>query len=236
MPPTDPTPTRTPIAAVRARPRRPTRLPSALAALLALLLVSTAVAQNTPIVSTEVGEVPTTGGLRPGPIGQGPAPVARRAGVQPVAIQIEKAQIAADIETLGIVDGIMENPTGPFVVSWYRDTARLGITGNAVMAGHVDYWNVGPAIFFNLGQLAEGDTIDVTGEDGTVYTYEVAFTELYENASAPIDEIVGGAGGEELTLITCGGEFDPISGEYLSRFVVRAERLPDPDLDAADEG
>ena len=234
--PTNPNLIQPPSRIGRTRPRRATRFPAALAILLALLLASTAVAQNTPIVSTEVGEVPSTGGRRPGPIGQGPAPVARRAGVQPIAIQIEKAQIAADIEPLGIVDGIMENPTGPFVVSWYRETARLGENGNAVMAGHVDYWNVGPAVFYNLKELAPGDTIQVTGEDGTVYAYEVEFTELYENASAPIEEIVSGPGGETLTLITCGGEFEPISGEYLSRYVVRAARVDTPAPDAADEG
>ena len=230
----------------------PNRLrPLALTFILALLLVptATAFAQDTddsdataeaarPIISTQVGEVPTFGASRPGPVGRVAAPVAQRAGVAPVAIQVEKAQIAADIETLDIVDGVMQNPTGPFIVSWYQETARPGEVGNIVMAGHVDYWNVGPAVFYNLDDLVNGDRIDVTGEDGAVYTYEVEANQLYENASAPIPEIVGGTGGEELTLITCGGEFEPLSGEYLSRRVVRATRIdvPAEDIDDADQG
>ena len=214
--------------AATSRPQagRAIRLPLLLAALLAFLAVSTAVAQNTTIVSTERGEVPSTGVRRAGPV-LAPAPVARRSGAQPVAIEIEKAEVAAEIETIEIVDGVMQNPTGPWVVSWYKETARLGETGNAVLAGHVDYWDVGPAVFYNLGRLEEGDRINLTGEDGVVYTYEVEWTELYDNADAPLDEIVGPTEDESLTLITCGGEFDARSGEYLSRFVVRATRVED---------
>ena len=95
-------------------------------------------AVSAPIVSTQRGEVPTTGGRRPGPLAEA-APPARRAGVPPVALAIEAAGIAAEVERLQIIDGAMQNPTGPWVVSWYKETARLGETGNAVLAGHVEY-------------------------------------------------------------------------------------------------
>ena len=49
--------------------------------------------------------------------------------------------------------------------------------------------------------------------------------ELAELISAAIQEIVGDTGQESLTLITCGGVFDPATGEYLERMVVRAVRV-----------
>jgi len=173
-------------------------------------------------------EIPTTGVRRPGPIVAVASASGVRRGVAPVAIQIDKAGVDAPIETGGIVDGIMHDPTGPWVVTWYDDLAALGEGGNAVMAGHVDYWDTGPAVFYNLEDLAPGDEITVTVAGGTVYTYAVEWGRMYELAeliSAAIQEIVGDTGQESLTLITCGGEFDPATGEYLERMVVRAVRV-----------
>lgn len=198
---------------------------SALAVLAIVIAMGASVAAQGEIVSTAVGEMPTTGGLRPGPVGLQPEEPAPSEGVRPVAIAIEKVQINAEVETIEIVDGVMQNPTGPWVVSWYKETAKLGELGNAVMAGHLDYWDVGPAIFYNIGQLEPGDQIGVTGEDGNLYLYEVDWLENFDAANAPIQDIVGPTEEESLTLITCGGPFDYQNGVYLQRTVVRAHRV-----------
>ena len=201
---------------------------------LALAVTGSVQAQDDPtatatgdgiIVSTEVGSVPSAGGARPGPVNALP-PTSPRAGALPVGIRIAKAQVDATVETVQIVDGAMQDPTGPFVVSWYKETAKLGQRGNAVMAGHLDYWDVGEAVFYNLDDVVKGDEIEVTGEDGKVYKYMVDWTKLYQsNADAEaIQEIVGETPVEALTLITCGGPFDFDNGVYLQRFVVRALR------------
>ncbi len=198
----------------------------AIAVALALLLAMAATTgAQQPIVSTQVGEVPTTGALRPGPIGLLPPQPAQLRGPRPVSITIQKIGVNATIETIEIVDGVMQDPTGPWVVSWYKETARLGETGNIVMAGHLDYWDVGPAVFYNIAQLTEGDRIEITGEDGQTYVYEVDWVRNYDNANAPIQEIVGPTDNESLTLITCGGPFDYVNGVYLQRTVVRAHRV-----------
>ena len=124
-----------------------------------------------------------------------------------------------------IVDGVMQDPTGPWIVSWYQETPKAGGDGNTVMAGHIDYWNVGPAVFYNISDLVDGDTIEVFGEDNRIYSYRVNWVREYhvdELTSDTIQEIVGPTTQRSLTLITCGGEFDYASGEYLSRTAVRA--------------
>jgi hypothetical protein len=179
---------------------------------------------SAPIQSTSVGELPTTGALRPGPVGQ-QSPLAVAANpTDPATIQVEKAGINADIEALDIVNGVMQNPTGPWVVAWYRQTATLGEQGNVVLAGHVDYWNVGPSVFYNVRDLVAGDIVSLAGENDTRYNYAVEWSETFDIeqlTGGRLAEVVGPTDVPAVTLITCGGEFDYVNGEYLSRMVVR---------------
>lgn len=206
-------------------------------ALWAFLMIATlslggltaALAQDSRIEPSTLGEVPTTGGLRPGPAGALPAAAAPQpAGVVPIAIQIPNAFVDAQVETNEIVDGVMQDPTGPWVVAWYKESPKLGQIGNILMAGHLDYWDVGPSVLYNINNLNQGDTISVTGEDGIIYTYEIDWRENFATANAPLNEIVGPTDNESLTLITCGGPFDYTNGVYLERTVVRAHRVDTP--------
>ena len=178
-----------------------------------------------PIQPNTVGELPTTGASRPGPVGAEPQTFGPIRATRPSTIIIDQAGVDAEIETLHIVDGVMQNPTGPWVVSWYEETAQLGTRGNVVLAGHINYWNVGDAVFANLAELQQGAEVVVSGEDDRAYTYAVEWVETFEVAqltSGTIQEVVGPTPESALTLITCGGEFDYASGEYLSRTVARA--------------
>jgi sortase (surface protein transpeptidase) len=191
--------------------------------------LTAALAQDSRIEPSTLGEMPTTGGLRPGPANaQNSTSTPAQEGVVPVAIQIPNAFVDAQVETNEIVDGVMQDPTGPWVISWYKESPKLGEVGNILMAGHLDYWDVGPSVLYNINNLNQGDTISVTGEDGIVYTYEVDWRENFATADAPLDKIVGPTDNESLTLITCGGPFDYTNGVYLERTVVRAHRVETP--------
>ncbi|MEA2525667.1 MAG: hypothetical protein QOF73_2894 [Thermomicrobiales bacterium] len=215
------------------RQTRTSALGAALAALMLLALlgaswpaVRQAAAQD-PVEASQLGETTTVGGVRPGPIGIAPEPFRTR-GVAPIAIKIAEAQVDSQVEQQEIVEGVMQNPSGPFVVAWYRGTGRLGEIDNVVMAGHLDYWDVPEAVFFRVGQLQSGAEIEVTGEDNQVYKYQVEWVKNYSVADldgASVQEIVGATETESLTLITCGGPFDYESGQYLERIVVRATRV-----------
>jgi LPXTG-site transpeptidase (sortase) family protein len=152
-------------------------------------------------------------------------PQAITRGPKPVAIFIPDAEVDAPIETTEIINGRMGDPSGPFVVGWYRESGRLTETDNVVMSGHLDYWGVGRAVFYHLGALDEGDGIRVLGDDDAEYAYEVEWVRrIRTKDSGPeaILEVVNTTAEERLTLITCGGDYDRETGEYEERTVVRA--------------
>jgi hypothetical protein len=188
--------------------------------------IATPAAGNT-IRPTGVGDVPSTGASRPGPANLVLERM-RADVVAPVGLAVEAAGIDAGIEALRVVDGAMQDPSGPWVVAWYENLGALGAIGNIVMAGHIDYWNVGPAVFYNLSTLEPGDEIVVTGDDGKTYPFAVEWVREYDSASMPLDEVAGPTPDQSLTLITCGGAFDYVNGLYLQRTVVRANRAGAP--------
>ena len=215
-----------------------------LALILSLLLPLVASAQEIEeeAQTTEaLAEVPSTGGSRMGPIVQAASRIAAPEpepepepevveGVAPIALQVDKFAIDAPIEIGAVVDGVMLDPSGPWVVAWYDQLGKVRERNNVVMAGHVDYYTVGPAVFWNVRDLVPGDIIRVIDENGEAIEYAVEWTELFDVATELTPEviqtnIVGDTGQESLTLITCGGPFDPATGQYLERFVVRANQI-----------
>jgi hypothetical protein len=185
--------------------------------------VATPAPSTSTIQPTGIGAVPSTGGSRPGPVGL----VRERNVTEPIApvgLTVDAAGIDAGIEALQVVNGAMQDPTGPWVVAWYENLGSLGSIGNIVMAGHIDYWNVGPSVFYNLSTLQPGAEISVSGEDGMAYPYTVEWVQQFDSTSMPLDEVIGPTDGQALTLITCGGAFDYANGQYLQRTVVRANR------------
>jgi sortase (surface protein transpeptidase) len=162
------------------------------------------------------------GNLKAGPLGLNPVP---DEGEIPVSIRIPDADVDAEVERNKIVGGQMLDPSGPWVVAWYEGTGLAGSRGNAVMSGHVDYWDVGPAVFRNVVNLAQGSEIMIGGADGTTYSYAVEYTErvrIEELTQEKINEIVNRTDYAALTLITCGGEFNYDVGEYFERDIIRA--------------
>jgi sortase A len=144
---------------------------------------------------------------------------------------IPKAKVDARIVTLGIDgNGVMESTSNAYDVAWYDFSDRPGAGGNAVFSGHVDYHDVGPAVFWNLRDLQQGDVIEVHLDDGTVYLYSVSALNCIPVNEAPIGEIVGRTPSEVVTLITCCGTFNSSTRQYDKRLVVRADRivLPNP--------
>jgi LPXTG-site transpeptidase (sortase) family protein len=165
-----------------------------------------------------------TAGPSPTPSNQFPpgseAPIAR--------LVVPRVDIDAPVVIKGVdAAGVMQSPDNAYDTAWYDFSARPGFGGNAVFSGHVDYINVGKAVFWPLKDLVENDIIEVRLEDGTVYRYAVKSKIQYAAATAPVDEIVGPTANETITLITCSGTFNSSTRQYDQRLVVRAERVAD---------
>jgi sortase A len=154
-----------------------------------------------------------------------PEPTAEASKAPVTRLEVPSIGIDAPVVSLGVLNGgVMESPHTPVDVGWYRFSAQPGMTGNAVFAGHVDYARYGPAVFYHLRSLKNGDVINVILEDGTKYAYQVVSSVVYNAETAPVQEIVGPTENQTITLITCTGVFDRNVLEYDKRLVVRAER------------
>jgi LPXTG-site transpeptidase (sortase) family protein len=145
--------------------------------------------------------------------------------VVPVRIDIPKIATHAAVVPLGQDDdGTMQAPTDPDTVGWYALGTGMGVPGNVLLDGHVD-WAGRLRVFGLLRQLQPGDVIEVTDDNGNQLEYQVDWTRLYEADSAPVDDIFEQGPEQQITLITCGGQFDQSIRMYLSRWVVRATRV-----------
>jgi len=143
-----------------------------------------------------------------------------------VSIRIRPDEPAVRVVGLGIdSSGAMETPSGVWEAAWYNFSSRPGQGGNAVFSGHVDALftgDPGPAAFYSLKDLDEGDIIEVTMANGTVYKYAVSSKWSVDPNNADVGSIVGRTPNEVITLITCGGD----SGTaYYLRHIVRAKRI-----------
>ena len=140
----------------------------------------------------------------------------------PRRIKIPAIGVDAEFEYVGLAaDGAMDVPKDPSHTAWYRLGPRPGEIGNAVVAGHVD-WGGKIAVFWGLGRLKAGDTVEISAVDGRRYEFSVEWVRWYDADRAPVQEVFGQSDRKEITLITCGGTFDHKSRQYLSRVVVRA--------------
>ncbi len=145
--------------------------------------------------------------------------IAGQSFVAPARLLIPAIGVDAEVEQIHIVDGVMDVPEDPWRVGWYSQLAFPGQGGNVVMAGHKDWWNVGPVFFWDLGQLEPEDDVVIRSHRGDEIQYVVETIDQLSSAIPPA-EYTADTGSELLTLITCSGTFD--GSEYDSRLIVRA--------------
>ena len=143
----------------------------------------------------------------------------------PVTVTIPTIGVQSKLLDLGRnKDGSMAVPdltTSASDAAWYRYSVTPGQIGTAVIEGHVDSYQ-GPAVFFRLGALRPGNHINVTLADGITAVFRVTGVREYAKDKYPANTIYAPANYAALRLITCGGDFDPATGRYLSSVVVFA--------------
>ena len=197
-----------------------------LAGVLALLGVGAIVAallgQQHPPAEHDAGALPapppaTSAAARPTtPVGPLPSPPAR--------IVLAKLGVDSRVASVGLnPDRTMEVPAkGPLydLAAWYRYSVTPGQQGPSVIIGHIDSAENGPSVFYRLGELAPGDPVTVTREDGRTVPFTVYATRSFAKDAFPTGEVYAGTPVPELRLITCSGSFDASSRSYRDNTVV----------------
>ncbi len=142
---------------------------------------------------------------------------------EPANLKIPKLKIEADIEAVTVdKEGNMDVPKQPNDAAWYSAGYVPGQPGNAVIAGHLD-WYTGPAIFYDLASLRTGDEIIVENKNGKIMHFKVTAVETYPYDDFPLIKVFGSSSAKNLNLVTCAGKYDKKSKIYSKRVVVYSQ-------------
>ncbi|UYQ65578.1 class F sortase [Streptomyces peucetius] len=141
----------------------------------------------------------------------------------PVRLMIPAIGVNAPMTRLELDDtGALLPPPAdePGLAGWYGAGTAPGAVGTAVAAGHVDT-PMGPGVFYRLGALTKGDTVEVVREDGRTAVFSVDAVEVHDKSDFPDDQVYGDSDRPELRVITCGGDYSSSTG-YQGNVVVYA--------------
>jgi hypothetical protein len=174
-----------------------------------------------PATAPSVPEI----GVRSGRLEDLPAP-----GPAPVGIRVDGVGIDAPVVEMGIEEGdeggsAVAVPEDVAVAGWYKYGPRPGEPGSAVVTAHVDSAAQGAGAFFPLRDAEEGSVVTVSYADGSEAAFEIVGRRTYPKSTLPVEELFTRTGDPVLTLITCGGAFDPVTRHYEENVVVFAEPL-----------
>ncbi len=142
----------------------------------------------------------------------------------PVRLVVKRLGINAPITSVGLDrQGAIEVPPvgNPNLVGWYRSGPTPGEAGPAIMLGHKDTRS-GSAVFSRLGEIRNGDVIEVYRKDGIIAVFTVGGLEQAEKTVFPTQRVYGESPNPQLHLITCGGTYDHVTGHYTDNVIAYA--------------
>ena len=143
----------------------------------------------------------------------------------PTRLQIPAIGVSSSLLQLGLnKDRTVQVPplSRDSKAGWYTGSPTPGQLGPSLLLGHVDSAEYGPGVFFKLGALHQGDTVDVTRADATVAVFRIDRVASFPKDHFPTLEVYGDTSNAQLRLITCGGKFDFSARSYESNIVVFA--------------
>jgi hypothetical protein len=151
---------------------------------------------------------------RPAP----PLPTAKPLRVRIPSIGVDAPLTALSLDSGGRLQPPPESRRN--LAGWYADGTAPGSAGPAIIAGHVDNAH-GPAVFYGLGSLQRGDTVDVLRSDHRTAVFLVDDVAVFPKNAFPDQRVYGPTSLAVLRLITCGGGYRAGQG-YLGNVVVFA--------------
>ena len=145
-----------------------------------------------------------------------------RSGPQPVAISFSSIGVdGSPIDGVGVEpNGELEVP-GPLRVGWYEFGPRPGEPGSTVLAAHIASDGI-DGVFRHLADAEVGEEFELTLDDGTTSRYRIIELAQYDKDDLPLDRVFARSGSSVVTLITCGGAFQPSIRSYEDNVVAYA--------------
>lgn len=157
----------------------------------------------------------------------------------PITLHFMEREISCPIEPVGIVDDVDKkgNPVldengepiktmgtidSAKVAAWLEDGPSPGEPGNAIINGHIRWAKVA-GVFSVLGDMAIGERIAITYEDGSSLYFAVESVDIFTIDDWPEWVMQLDSGDTRLTLITCHGDWNSAQGTSNERVVVVAK-------------
>ncbi len=169
------------------------------------------------------GNAPLEQEFKTEPVTKSDGPAAIPTGLVIPAIGLDKGLVNLDV-----VGGALQVPQRWQDVGWWQTGPRPGEAGASVLVGHVDSPS-GPAVFYEVSSLREGDMIEVERADSTTATFEVVESVLYSREDFPSERVYREGGPPLLRLITCAGSYNREIGQYSENLVVSARLVTKAD-------
>ena len=143
----------------------------------------------------------------------------------PLRLSVPGIGVSTTLERLGLdAAGVMETPRDPDRAGWFTPNPPPGLSGTAVIAGHVT-WDGAPSVFYDLARLRRGDRVAVRRADGITAVFAVQRVARFPKSRFPTRQVYGQVPYPALRLITCGGAFDETTRHYLDNVIVWARMV-----------
>ncbi|OPC79543.1 hypothetical protein B4N89_35740 [Embleya scabrispora] len=143
---------------------------------------------------------------------------------EPVTVDITEIGVHAPVTSVGLdADGAVQVPPAEDErrAGWYDQGPTPGELGPAVLVGHLDS-AAGPAVFYEVGNLRPGATVEIRRADQSTAIFTVDAVERFTKTDFPTQRVYGDLNRAELRVITCGGDYDADKGGYQDNTILFA--------------
>jgi LPXTG-site transpeptidase (sortase) family protein len=145
---------------------------------------------------------------------------------KPRKIEIPSLNVSGCIQQVGVDENNnIAVPTNIHVAGWFVDSVLPGEAGVSIIDGHVQ-GRYEEAIFKQLVNLKAGDQIIIEYGNRDIRTFEVVSNSNHTIEQTASEQFIQLEDvDKQLTLITCGGNYDQALGEFDERIVVRSKLI-----------
>jgi LPXTG-site transpeptidase (sortase) family protein len=145
----------------------------------------------------------------------------------PRYLKIPRLQVNARIMRQEVkASGEMSAPNNIADAGWYDSSSNPGDDGAVLINGHVN-GATKSGVFHRLGNLREGDTIQIERGDGKIFSYKVIKLEAVDHDKLDLAQVLNSVEPDKpgLNLVTHSSRYDIRTNKYEQRLIVYAVQL-----------